>query len=72
MTKEIFQELAGFAHKAISELNNHDSDKASSLEQELTFLIYDTLHELEKHNLDISRKLNYELCEIQIRQDRQS
>lgn len=72
MTKEIFQELAGFAHKAISELNNYNSDKATSLEQELTFLIYDALHELEKHNLDISRKLNYELCEIQIRQDRQS
>lgn len=72
MTKELFQELAGFAHKAISELNNHDSDKASSLEQELTFLIYDTLHELEKHNLDISRELNHELCEIQIKQDQQS
>lgn len=72
MTKEIFQELAGFAHKAISELNNYNSDKATSLEQELTFLIYDTLHELEKHNLDISRELNHELCEIQIKQDQQS
>lgn len=72
MTKELFQELAGFAHKAISELNNHDSDKASSLEQELSFLIYDTLHELERYNLDKTRELSHELCEIQIKQDRQS
>lgn len=72
MTKELFQELAGFAHKAISELNNHDSYKASSLEQELSFLIYDTLHELERYNLDKTRELSHELCEIQIKQDRQS
>ena len=72
MTKEFFQELAEFAHKAISELNNHDSDKASSLEQELSFLIYDTLHELERYNLDKTRELNHELCEIQIKQDIQS
>lgn len=72
MTKDFFLELSEFAHKAISELNNYDSNKADSLEQELTFLIYDTLHELERHNLDKARELNYELCEIQIKQDRQS
>lgn len=72
MTKELFQELAGFAYKAISELNNYDSNKAESLEQDLTFLIYHALHELERHNLDKARELNYELCEIQIKQDRQS
>lgn len=64
--------MSEFAHKAISELNNYDSNKADSLEQELTFLIYDTLHELERHNLDKARELNHELCEIQIKQDRQS
>lgn len=71
MTKELFQELAGFAHKVISELNNYNLNEAKSLEQDLTFLIYNGLHELEKHNLDISRELNYELCEIQIRQLKQ-
>lgn len=72
MTKEAFQELSGFAYKAISELKNYNSNKSDSLEQELTFLIYDTLHELEKYNLDRTRELHHELCEIQIRQDRQS
>ena len=56
----------------MKQLNNYDSNKADSLEQELTFLIYDTLHELERHNLDKARELNHELCEIQIKQDRQS
>lgn len=72
MTKDFFLELSEFAHKAISELKNYNSNKSDSLEQELTFLIYDTLHELEKYNLDRTRELHHELCEIQIRQDRQS